>query len=54
MRTLERNEQYRCRGERKGAVYDRRAMAIVPRQLGHGQSADPEAKRIDVVTSYIK
>ena len=54
VRTLARKEQYRCRGERKGVVYDKRAMALVSRQLGHGQSTGPEAKRIDVVTSYIK
>lgn len=47
-------EQYRCRGERRGMVYDRQAMAVVSRQLGHGQNDDAESKRLDVVTSYIR
>lgn len=36
-------ERYRCRGDKKGIVYDRKAMAIVSASLGHN--------RIDVIAS---
>lgn len=41
-----RKEEYRCRGELKGVVYDKRAMKVVSGALGH--------TRLDVVTSYLK
>lgn len=43
---LSDSERYVCRAERKGTVYDRRAMRIVSKMLGHN--------RLSVVTSYIK
>jgi len=34
---IPRNERYYCRGDRKGIVYDRRAMAVASRVLGHNR-----------------
>lgn len=42
---IPRQEQYICRGERAGIIYDKRAMQAVSKMLGHA--------RLDVVTSYI-
>ncbi len=42
---LARTEQYRCRGELSGYVFDRDAMKTVSGNLGHG--------RLDVVTHYL-
>jgi len=40
-----RQEQYICRGERAGIIYDKRAMQAVSKMLGHS--------RLDVVTAYL-
>ena len=42
---IPRQEQYICRGERAGIIYDKRAMQAVSKMLGHS--------RLDVVTSYL-
>lgn len=42
---IPRQEQYICRGERAGIIYDKRAMQAVSKMLGHA--------RLDVVTSYL-
>lgn len=42
---IPRQEQYICRGERAGTIYDKRAMQAVSKMLGHA--------RLDVVTSYL-
>lgn len=34
---IPRNEQYRCRGELKGVIYDKRAMKIASVALGHSR-----------------
>lgn len=44
--TLPKSEKYICRRERKGIVYDRAALRVVSRALGHN--------RLNIVTSYIK
>ena len=35
--TLARKEKYFCKRDRRGVVYDRRAMLQVSRQLGHNR-----------------
>ena len=35
--TLSKKEKYLCRGDKLGKVYDRRAMAIVSKALGHNR-----------------
>lgn len=35
--TLSKKEKYYCRSDKKGVVYDRRAMLFVSRQLGHNR-----------------
>lgn len=35
--SLERAEKYICRKDKAGIVYDRRAMKIVSKQLGHNR-----------------
>lgn len=35
--TLEHHQKYYCRGDKKGTVYDRQAMLIVSRALGHNR-----------------
>ena len=42
---IPRQEQYICRGERAGIIYDKRAMQAVSKMLGHA--------RLDVVTCYL-
>ncbi len=42
---IPRQEQYICRGERAGIIYDKRAMQAVSKMLGHS--------RLDVITSYL-
>lgn len=42
---IPRHEQYRCRKEKKGKTYDRRAMLNVSKDLGHN--------RLNVVTNYL-
>ena len=42
---IPRQEQYICRGERAGIIYDKRSMQVVSKMLGHS--------RLDVVTSYL-
>jgi len=34
---IPKKERYYCRGDRKGVVYDRRAMAVASRALGHNR-----------------
>lgn len=34
---IPRNEQYRCRGELKGVIYDKKAMMIASEALGHSR-----------------
>lgn len=43
---IPRKDRYVCRAERKGCVYDKRAMRTVSKALGH--------KRLGVVTYYIR
>lgn len=43
--TLDRSEQYRCRGDLQGYVFDKAAMAVVSGNLGHA--------RLEVVTHYL-
>lgn len=42
--SLSRNEKYFCRGDRRGYVYDRKAMIIASRALGHN--------RLDVIAGH--
>lgn len=42
--SIPRKERYYCRGDKKGVVYDRKAMKIASRELGHN--------RINVIASH--
>ena len=46
LKTLPSSEKYHCRGDRKGACYDKKAMAAVSVALGHN--------RLDVMTCYLR
>lgn len=47
--TLSENELYRCRGELLGCVYDKEALDIVSKSLGHGNG-----RYYDVVHRYLR
>lgn len=38
LETLSRSQKYYCRGDKKGAVYDRRALMRTSQALGHGRT----------------
>ncbi len=44
LKTLDRSEKYYCRGDMKGKIYDRQAMAIASKNLGH--------ERISVIAGH--
>lgn len=55
LESLTRAEKYYCRGDAKGRVFDRQAMAMVSRWLGHGSFNRDTGKwedRLNVIAGY--